>query len=250
MHRREGRLTRARGGLLCASACLSLGALSHVAAGGSLPGPGTLGLLFAVVTVLGAALFGNRRLRFDVLTLILGGTQFVLHLAFHHLAMRNPVGHPPSPAGAGHAATGGHAGTGAAEILAHGAHLTTSASHVRDAGHVREVGHAMGAGHVLGAGHAMGAEHAISAEHAMGAAMTSAHALATLGTALSVIHGERVLRRLAALALPRFLPTTAPTAPPLLPELSPPPAATGRPGFGALLARSRPRRGPPRVMSA
>ncbi|MGW7418122.1 hypothetical protein [Streptomyces sp. NPDC054863] len=213
MHRRGSWQRRARGGLLCASACLSLGALSHVAAGGSLPGPGPLGMLFAALALLGTVLFGNRRYRFDVVTLILGGTQFALHLAFHHLTMRSPDGRPPSPADGSHAMhhamAGGHAGTGAAEMVAPGA------------------------------------------GHAMGTAMTAAHALATLGTALCVIHGERVLHRSAALALPRFLPAAVPTAPPVLPELPPPPpSTTGRVLFGALLARSRPRRGPPRVMSA
>ncbi|MEU8892578.1 hypothetical protein [Streptomyces sp. NPDC048442] len=213
MHRRGSWPRRARGGLLCASACLSLGALSHVAAGGSLPGPGPLGLLFAALTALGTVLFGSRRYRFDVVTLILGGTQFALHLAFHRLTMGSPHGHPPSPAGGGgtmhHAMAGRPAGMGAAETVAPGA------------------------------------------GHSMGTAMTAAHALATLGTALCVIHGERVLRRLAALALPRLVTTAVPAAPPVLPELPPlPPSTDGCLRFGVLLARSCPRRGPPRVKSA
>ncbi|MFD7232530.1 hypothetical protein [Streptomyces sp. NPDC059881] len=73
-------------GLLCASACLLLGAVSHVSAGGRLPGAGPLALVFAALTVLGAVLFGSRRRRFDVTVLALGGTQFSLHLGFHQLS--------------------------------------------------------------------------------------------------------------------------------------------------------------------
>ncbi|MFI0976152.1 hypothetical protein ACH4SP_03880 [Streptomyces sp. NPDC021093] len=169
-------------------------------------------MLFVALTLLGTALFGNRRYRFDVVTLILGGTQFALHLAFHHLTMPSASGHLPPSTGDGggmhHAMAGHHAGMGAAETAAHGA------------------------------------------GHSMGAAMTAAHALATLGTALCVIHGERVLRRLASLALPRFLSAPARVVPPVPPEVPAPPPTAARPLFGVLLARSCPRRGPPRVMSA
>ncbi|WP_343240473.1 hypothetical protein [Streptomyces sp. SID14515] len=81
---------RAARGLLCGSACLVLGAVSHVAAGGRLPGAGVLGLLLLALTVQGALLLGGRRHRFDLVVLVLGATQFALHNAFHFL---------PSPAG-------------------------------------------------------------------------------------------------------------------------------------------------------
>ncbi len=45
--------TRAAGGLLCGAACLILGAVSHAAVGGRLPGAGVLGLLFAALAVQG-----------------------------------------------------------------------------------------------------------------------------------------------------------------------------------------------------
>ncbi|MCX5206233.1 hypothetical protein OG897_33115 [Streptomyces sp. NBC_00237] len=211
MHRPGSWLRRTRGGLACASACLLLGALSHVAAGGILPGPGPLGVLFVALALLGSALFGERRYRFDIVTLTLGGTQFVLHLAFHRLTMPDPDRRAP------HMADGG------------------GPAH-----------HAMG-GHHAGAMSAEAASH--SAGHSMGVAMTAAHALATLGTALCVIHGERVLRRLATLVLPRCLLAVFPVARPVPPEISPtPPPAAVRVRFGVLLASSCLRRGPPRVM--
>lgn len=193
-------------GLLCASASLLLGAVGHVAAGGSLPGVRRLGMVFTGLTVLGTVLFGLRRRRFDVTVLTLGATQFALHLVFHRMTM---------PAdGSGH-------GT-------------------------------MTAGHHHGAGVNMPAEWgAAGSAHAMSTSMTSAHALATLGTTLCVIHGERVLRRLAALLLPR-LPLLAPTAAcPAPPEGQPPaPLTAGHVRLGVLLARCRPRRGPPLVIPA
>ncbi|WP_435186722.1 hypothetical protein [Streptomyces sp. bgisy126] len=86
--------------------------------------------------------------------------------------------------------------------------------------------------------------------HSMTPAMTSAHALATLGTALCVIYGERVLRHLATLVLPR-LDFSALEPVPVRPEdRMPVPPADGHVHVGALLARSHPRRGPPLVTSA
>ncbi|MFJ1592398.1 hypothetical protein ACIOD0_19435 [Kitasatospora albolonga] len=167
-----------------------------------------LALLFLALTVQGILLFGGpRRLRFDVVTLVLGGTQFGLHGAFHFL----PAPGPASAAPAGHRHH-------------HGAGPSGGHGHGTDAG----------AGHVMGAG----------GGHVMDAGMTLAHAAATLGTALCVIHGERVLRRLAALLLPRLALRRAPSLP-CLPRSRPAPAVVVRIRFGALLARSRHRRGPP-----
>ncbi|MEW1615768.1 MULTISPECIES: hypothetical protein [unclassified Streptomyces] len=168
--------------------------MSHVAAGGRLPGAGVLVLLFLALSLQGALLFGGRR-RFDVVTLVLGGTQFALHDAFHFLS---------APGGAEHSAT------------------------------------ATGHGHQM-AGPSDG--------HRLDAAMILAHAAATLGTALCVIHGERVLRRLAALVLPRPALRPPPSLP-CLPRVRPVPPAVARIRFGALLARSCHRRGPPSVAVA
>ncbi|WP_245727743.1 hypothetical protein [Streptomyces vietnamensis] len=209
MHERDSWPRRTSRGLLCASAGMCLGAISHVAAGGSLPGVRGLLFLFTALTVLGTVLLGGRRRRFDVTTLVLGASQFGLHLAFHQLSMI------PSGAAAGQHAVPGHHGD------AH-AHM-----------HPAEMAHA-------GAG----------SGHSMTAAMTSAHALATLGTALCVIYGERVLRHLAALVLPR-LDFSALGQVPVPPERRMPvPPTDGHVHVGVLLARSHPRRGPPLVTSA
>ncbi|MFG3405193.1 hypothetical protein [Streptomyces sp. NPDC048142] len=194
---------RAATGLLCGSACLSLGAASHVAAGGRLPGAGVLALLFLALTVQGTLLLGRRRHRFDLVVLVLGATQFALHHVFHLL---------PSPG------TGPHP--------------------VRAAGHEHHMAGQPG-GHGTDGG----------AGHAMDAGMALAHAAATLGTALCVMYGERVLRRLAALLAPLVTPPPVPSLR-CPPRPRPVPPVVARIRFGALLARSRPRRGPPTVASA
>ncbi|MFF2538083.1 hypothetical protein [Streptomyces cyaneofuscatus] len=198
MRARGGWPTRAARGLLCGSACLLLGAVSHVAAGGRLPGAGVLALLFLALSLQGALLFGGRR-RFDVVTLVLGSTQFALHGTFHFL---------PASGGAQHSAM------------------------------------AAGAGH-----HAAGPSGGHDGEHAMDPGMAFAHAAATLGTALCVIYGERVLRRLAALFIPRVALRTAPHLP-CLPRSRPVPPVVARIRFGTLLARSCHRRGPPAATAA
>ncbi|MEV4879218.1 hypothetical protein [Streptomyces cyaneofuscatus] len=154
-----------------------------------------LALLFLALSAQGALLFGGRRrLRFDLATLVLGGTQFALHGAFHFLPASGGGGHSAMAAGGGHHAAGPSGGHGG--------------------------GHVMDPGMVL------------------------AHAAATLGTALCVIHGERVLRRLAALFVPRVALRPAPPLP-CPPRSRPVPPVVARIRFGALLARSCHRRGPP-----
>lgn len=194
---------RAARGLLCGSACLALGAGSHVAAGGRLPGAGVLALLFLALTVQGALLLGGRKRRFDVVVLVLGATQFALHNAFHFLPAPGGGPHPGMPAGHGH-----------------------------------------GARH-----HMAGASEDVAAGHAMDAGMPLAHAAATLGSALCVLYGERVLRRLGALLAPRVVLRPAPSLP-CPPRSRPVPPVVVRIRFGALLARSRSRRGPPVAASA
>ncbi|MFJ6810153.1 hypothetical protein ACIQRK_29785 [Streptomyces anulatus] len=192
---------RAARGLLCASACLSLGAASHVAAGGRLPGPGVLALLFLALAVQGALLLDGRRRPFGVVVLVLGVTQFALHHAFHFL---------PAPGRAPH-------------------HPTMPSGH----------------------GHHMPATPTVDAApgHAMDDGMALAHAAATLGTALCAMYGERVLRRVAALAVPRVALRLAPALP-CPPRPRPAPPVVARIRFGALLARSRSRRGPPTAAPA
>ncbi|WP_260610357.1 hypothetical protein [Streptomyces sp. WAC06614] len=173
--------------------------------------------MFAGLAVLGTVLFGGRRRHFDVTTLVLGATQFALHLAFHHLSM--PDG-SPSPA--------------------------VAAMHARMTDHHSMAGHASGAH----AGMNMAVMADAGSGHAMTAGMTLAHALATVGTALCLVYGERILRRLAALVLPRFR-FAAPSSVPVPTERRlPPPPSPGHVRLGVLLARSRPRRGPPLVIPA
>lgn len=194
---------RAARGLLCGSACLLLGAVSHVAAGGRLPGAGVLGLLLLALTVQGALLLGGRQRRFDLVVPVLGATQFALHNAFHLFPAPGGDPHAGMPAGHAHHMAGPSAGGGT------------------DAG----------------------------GGHAMDAGMTGAHAAATLGTALCVLYGERALRRLAALVAPLVVLRWAASLP-CPPRPRPAPPVVARIRFGALLARSRSRRGPPSVAPA
>lgn len=194
---------RAAEGLLCGAACLVLGAASHVAAGGRLPGAGVLGLLLLALPLQGALLLGGRRRRFELVVLVLGATQFALHNALHFFSPHGGTPHPGMPAGHAHHMAGPPGGTGT------------------DAG----------------------------GGHAPDAAMTGAHAAATLGTALCVLYGERVLRRLATLVTPRAILRWAPSLP-CPPRLRPAPPVVARIRFGALLARSRSRRGPPTAAPA
>ncbi|MGW6590523.1 hypothetical protein [Streptomyces sp. MCL20-2] len=108
----------------------------------------------------------------------------------------------------------------------------------------------MHAGHGHGTPHHMtGASGGPGAAHAMDAGMTLAHAAATLGSALCVLYGERVLRRLGALLAPRVVLRSAPSLP-CPPRSRPVPPVVVRIRFGALLARARSRRGPPVAASA
>ncbi|MFF3457212.1 hypothetical protein ACFYXH_23400 [Streptomyces sp. NPDC002730] len=184
--------------------------MSHVSAGGRLPGADALGFLFAALTVQGAVLFGSSRRRFDVVALVLGGTQFSLHLVFRHLSVPN---------GGGRTMPAGHAAHHMAGRMT-GEHMNMAPADVSG----------------VSSGHGAG--------HSMTAAMTLAHAVATLGTALCVIYAERVLQRLAALVVPD-IGFRSPPPLPFAPRLRPMPPPVVHTGFGVLLARSRPRRGPP-----
>ncbi|MFF5277632.1 hypothetical protein [Streptomyces sp. NPDC000133] len=80
--------------------------------------------------------------------------------------------------------------------------------------------------------------------HAMYASMTVTHGVAALGVSACLVHGERLLGRLAALIMPTLLFWVAP----VLVRASRPclrgPLTVPIP-HGLLLARGRPRRGPP-----
>ncbi|MGW4040174.1 hypothetical protein ACWEIM_28525 [Streptomyces sp. NPDC004778] len=115
---------------------------------------------------------------------------------------------------------------------------------------------APGGGTHAGRGGGHGSQHHMAeasgdpgAAHAMDAGMILAHAAATLGSALCVLYGERVLRRLGALLAPRVVLRSASPLP-CPPRSRPVPPVVVRIRFGALLARSRSRRGPPVAASA
>lgn len=135
-------------------------------------------------------------------------------------------------------------GTGAQQVLLHLAlHLLS-----RRAGHP---GPHAGTGPERHASSAPAGTH----EHAGLAAVTvtgmgAAHLLATLGTVLVLLRGERLLRRLVrllahALRLPPCAAVPCPETAPVPPPMGPPPLS-----FGARLARARTRRGPPPVVPA
>ncbi|MFC9325627.1 hypothetical protein [Kitasatospora sp. NPDC057015] len=220
-------------GLLCASACLLLGVVAHVAGGGALPGPGALVGLFAAVAVLGTILLDGRgRRRFDVTVSVLAAVQFALHLALEHLSMR--MGTVAVGSGTRH---DGHQGGGEALSGAHAAMRMPA-------------GMDMGPGPgVIPAVPTTGTPTdglAGPMAHGMGSAMTVAHALATFGAALCVLHGDRLLRRLAALVVRRLVVSLSLSHRPLptrggVPARSVPVA----PAHGVLLVRCVPRRGPP-----
>ncbi|WP_435599916.1 hypothetical protein [Streptomyces sp. C10-9-1] len=202
---------RTRTGLLGASACLLPGAVGHVAAGGRLPGAVGLAGVFAVLALVCTALGGLRRHRFAATALFLGAVQSVLHLVFH--AMTGGHGAPAAQPGAG----GAHPGHGHHGMPSHGA----------DAAPAGTSGHAADPG------------------------MTLAHTLAALCAAVCLIHGERVLGRLAGLLLRPLLRIPAAPAvpvPPGRPGPGPGPAAAAP--HGVLHSRVHPRRGPPRATYA
>ncbi|MEV0374482.1 hypothetical protein AB0I10_32635 [Streptomyces sp. NPDC050636] len=200
---------RAIRGLTGALLSLLLGCVSHVSAGGRLPGPEWLAVTFAVLAVAGVGLTRRRR-AFDVLVLVLGGAQSVLHIVLHTAATAAEVPAVPS----GHLYHHGGMASGTTPDRA-GTHYA-----VHDGAHV------------------------------MSAGMTLAHGAAALGTAVCLVYGDRLLRRLAAMIVPRFR----------LLRLSPFPAATPRllpcgplvlvARYGVLLACGLPRRGPPLPLPA
>lgn len=212
VRRPGGRLGRIRSGLLWASASMLLGVTSHVVAGGQLPDVDTLALAYTFLTALGIVFFDSRRHRFDVTVLVLGVTQFALHLALHLLSTSLGTGH----------------------IVAEG-----------------PVGHQAVAVGMPGGRMDMSAGREASAAHGTTPGMTTAHALATMGSALCVVHGERFLRRLAVLIRPVLQWISPPAQPhtpdgPTLSSLT----AVLPARRGVLLARARPLRGPPGVTVA
>ncbi|MEU5049137.1 hypothetical protein [Streptomyces sp. NPDC021096] len=226
-------------GLLCACVCLLLGIAGHGAAGGHLPGAGALLRVLAALSVLGTAVRGVRRLRFDAAVLLAGGAQFALHFVLHLLSSSSVE----RADGSGHVAH--HSGSSA------GHHM---------AAHALPTGRMCGEPPGAGAGCAepwdlpgpLGAETnaAGGVGHEMTAAMTAGHALATLGTAVCLLFGERILRRIAGLLLRGLHCPVLATSPVPPTSRVPAPGAPLRLSFGALLARGIPRRGPPSLLPA
>ncbi|WP_199882053.1 hypothetical protein [Streptomyces sp. CB03911] len=233
----ESRRERTRTGLLGASASLLLGMVAHVTAGGDLPGPGVLGGLFAALLAVGVLLPGTRdRRSFRSTVSVLAAAQFALHLALDRLSMP-----------ARHAALTSASATD--HVPATGAFLCTSdgLSVVPDAMQMpADMDMGFGPGVIPGpvGGAVDAATVAGPMPHGMGWAMTAAHALATFGTAVFLLHGDRVLRRLATLVVRRLiLPLLRCPAPerPRVPACDAPSVRL----HAVLLARCVPRRGPP-----
>ncbi|UQA95225.1 hypothetical protein [Streptomyces halobius] len=189
-------------GLAAALLFLLLGCVSHVSAGGRLPGPGRLAVMFAVLAAVGVGLTRARR-GFDVQVLVLGVAQLVLHFAFHT------------------------AGTAAAEAPA----MPSGRAHHHGG---------MVSGVVPGAG----------GHREMSVGMTLGHGAAALGVAVCLAYGDRLVRRLAALAAPRIRFLRLSPIPPAPPRLLPRGPRVLAARYGVLLARGRHRRGPPLPLPA
>jgi hypothetical protein len=193
-------------GLVCALAALLLGDGAHIVAGGHPPGLLVLLLSFVVLAFVGVALAEFER-GFTFIAAVLGGGQLFLHLAFSYASAPAIVITEP-----GHAVI----------VESGGGHGVMPAS---------------GAG---AAGMSQAADVA-----SWSPAMTLAHVAATLAAAALMAYGERAVWRLAQVVLPLLWVFLRPAAPPLPKPLpiSAPVAVVRR--YGVLLARSRPRRGPP-----
>ncbi|MFB9371441.1 hypothetical protein [Kitasatospora albolonga] len=216
MRRPVGLGERAGWSLLGALACLLPAAAAHAAAGGALPRAGVLLVMLLVLAVPGALLAGSGlRRRFETAVVVLGSLQLALHECFHRLAPMpsggpGGSGHDLGMAGmAGMVGMGDMAGMPGMEMSGHGGGMT--------------------------------------AVHAMHGSMAAWHAVATVTSAVALLHGSRLLRRLAALLPKPRLPFLAALfAAPALP--SPPRPVFPEPvhhAIGVLIARSLPRRGPP-----
>lgn len=145
---------------LVASIVFGLAAGGHLAGSGSLPAPAVLAALCAVTMVPVAALT-RFRLSFPVLAGLIGAGQIWLHWAFSALSGGAPAAVPPALL-SGHGSHAGHAGHGAAS-LGHESLAVASQAHTA----------------------------------APDGLMLTAHAVATLGTALVLARGEQALGVLA-----------------------------------------------------
>ncbi|MFI5530210.1 hypothetical protein ACIA8O_16855 [Kitasatospora sp. NPDC051853] len=209
---------RAGWSLLGALACLLPAAAAHAAAGGALPGLGVLSLMLAVLALPGAVISGSRlRHRFEAAVAVLALLQLLLHESFHRLAPM-PSGGPGPGHDTGMAGMAGMSGMGDMTGMP-GMDMAGTATAV----------------------------HGMHDTHGMHGSMAAWHAVATVTSAVTLIHGSRLLRRLAALLPAPRLPLLAALF--TVPALPTPPrpvfAEPGLPAIGVLLARSLSRRGPP-----
>ncbi|TJZ54637.1 hypothetical protein FCH28_12665 [Streptomyces piniterrae] len=191
--------------------------MSHVSAGGRLPGPGWLSVMFVLLAAMGVGL-ARRPRGFDVQVLVLGAAQLVLHVVFHAAGMA-AAGPAAMPSGSLHHVAGpmhDHAGS-----MHH--HVGLAHHH---GGMVVDP--------VSGGGH-----------HPTAAAMTLGHGAAVLITAVCLAYGDRLVRRLAAMVRPRLGFLQLSPLPPAAPQLLPGGPRVLVPRYGVLLARALPRRGPP-----
>ncbi|AKT50693.1 hypothetical protein ADJ73_04105 [Arsenicicoccus sp. oral taxon 190] len=184
-----------------------LAALAHLVGGGTLPGPGVLAVLVAVVGT-AALVASSRRLGTWSIGAILGGGQLALHEAF---ALLGTTG--ADPASLGHVVGSGH--------------------------------HAVLVTHAPAGDAAAAVEHlAAHGGHHLSLPMLLAHAIATVVTTLVLARGERALWLLAGWLAPviRVLLVRPAHRPrPTLPVLDLPRLVT------ADVALIAPRRGPPLV---
>ncbi|MFJ6077732.1 hypothetical protein ACIQC0_05400 [Pseudarthrobacter sp. NPDC092419] len=196
-----------------ATGTLTLAAGAHLAAGGSLPAPGTVLALLAL-TVLVCTAATRLRLGLPAITALLGGGQLALHEA---LTLLSTAGSAPAVSPAVSPAAGRIAG-----------------AHAHDAAPLEVLAHA--AGHV--------ATHVSPADPAAAPFMLAAHALATFGCALLLAQGENALWHLAAWLKPLTeLPRAAVVhAVPMAPGAAPSAPAPLRPWRNL---RQDSRRGPP-----
>ncbi|MEV5129895.1 hypothetical protein AB0K87_05125 [Streptomyces sp. NPDC053705] len=216
MRESGSRYQRPGEGLLCACVSLLLGSAGHVAAGGRLPDAGALAAALAVLTIPGVMLAGWARRRFEAAVLCFGAQQVLVHLSLHTLAGHLSAQEPANSERA------------AAPDIGVG----PSPNDLMDAAEP----------------HASHAAHAVSPVATL--VMGAWHLLAAFGTLVLLLHGGRMLRRLAGLVGRGFRLPARPGSPGLFAVPTLAPTVLSHVRFGVLQARSSYRRGPPTLVPA